>query len=348
VESARNIADAAKYAADALRDGGFQVSEEPFVKMVRRPYNRSLAAAVWFAGSVGIAIATLLLASGKYAHLILEPGGAIAIAVTGWTVLLDRWYARKSREVPSANIKAIRGEPRIWLVGTLAMEEEPTEARLRPFLEITVAAVAASFVLRMPGLEKIAWLLPLSVAYGAMHWFLRRRFSARTSLALAPATGVAAILGACEQLAGDQDLGIVLRRDTDPEGRAMRWALAGRQDATTIVVGHVGGPEELQLGYAKSAREIVTRMRSVAEAEQLQLDVVKQRLRISWFLAGLNESAVASATLFRPERPVVSRHVLGGILSRVDHRASFDPVEQIAKASRLLVRTIEQEREESK
>jgi hypothetical protein len=348
VDTSLNVADASEHAADALRDAGYKVSEEPFTKMVRRPYNRSIASAVWFAGAAGIAVATFFLASGRIGKHLIEAPEVIALAVSAWTVLLDRWYAQKSRAVPSSNIAAIRGEPRIWLVGTLATEREGQEPRLRPFLEIVIAMIAATYVVRTPGFEKIAWLLPLGVAYGALHWFLRRRFGARTPLALTPATGAAAILGVCEQLTPDQDIGIVLTRDPDPEGRAIRWALAGRREAITILIGQVGGPEELQFCHAKNAREILARFRSAADAEDLQLDVAKLRVRTSWYLAGREERAIASATLSRPTRPIIARHVFAGIFSRADHRRAFDPVEQIARASRLLVHVIKEKPEGSK
>ena len=341
VDASRNLVDASRYAVDALRDVGFRVVEEPFTKMVRRPYNRDVAAGIWFVGSTCIAAATLLLASGKYTSHMIPTEGVIAVALSAWTVLLDRWYSRKSHAVPSTNIVAARGAPSIWLVGSLTAEAERKELRLRPVLEIILATVIAILALRTPGFAKIAWLLPVGVGYGALHWFLRRRFSARTSMALEPATGAAAILAACEQLAPNQDVGIVLTRDSDPEGRALRWALAGRRDATTIVVGQVGGPEELHVSYSKGARAIATRMESAAGVEQLHLDVAKVRLRASVILAGLDESTLASAALSRPTTPVLSRHLFARVFSRAEHKASFDPVEQIAKASRLLVRTVE-------
>ncbi len=110
VEPARNDADATKYAAKALTDAGFSVTEEPFTRKAHRKLHPWAVTGLWaLGGSAAFAIA-------RFAGLDL---GFSLFAVGGFTYLFDQWLRRARVAVESTSIIATRGKPRVWLVAHL-------------------------------------------------------------------------------------------------------------------------------------------------------------------------------------------------------------------------------------
>ena len=171
-----------------------------------------------------------------------------------------------------------------------------------------------------------------------------RRAKRRSPAPLAPVTGAAAVLGAIGQLDANIEVGVLLTRGEDAHQSGIRFGLAGRPRAPTVVVGEAGGRELLGIRTLEMRPQgIAGRIAAAAEAEGVALAVDLARSKDAVGMTIYDDLDVGAVEL--------SRSIAGGLLeyasARIRHKrtpfASEDPIDQIAIVSRILARALEQQ-----
>lgn len=333
LETARNDADATKYAAGALADAGFSVTEQPFTRRAHRRFSR------WTVTGVLALCSAAAFAIAHYAGLDLEFS---SLAAVGSTYLLEQWFQHTRVAVQSANVIATRGKPRAWLVAYLDTVDD-SDASVPGVGEALLVGFILLAMLLLDNPKPIFRLFAyVMVALLLLRGIARRMFRARSPSANAPATGAAAVLAAVEMLGPNYELGVLLTRGHDLERSGINSGLESRTKAPVVLVASVGGTGRLEMiGTGESPLAVAVDIERAAAADNLPLAIVEAKRVKSFMGPAFERFDRVSVTLSRARDPDIFRHLRVLVSSRRQPDAVLDPLGQIAVVSRLLVRTLD-------
>lgn len=209
--------------ASSLTTLGFTVERQEFLASPTRLHAVSAFAAG--AGLVSVGSAPLLMSSAPAWVVSLLVAGALSVVGVLSYGVAQGYVGGVALVVPAVNLIATRGEPSVWLVAHLDTKSQRFSLATRIIaagaLGIGLLGVVVAVVARW--WSPLSWAVVLPPVAAALWGGGVLSFSAPENAspgAVDDASGVAAVLGAARQLAGTDQVGILLTS-------AEEWAMLG-------------------------------------------------------------------------------------------------------------------------
>lgn len=202
------------YCGSVLARAGFTVHEEPF----------AYSALPGRAGTplIGAAVLAMFLAAGHAGHHHRPVAALVVLAASGAALGLGAWWltVRGVLRCPwwrarAANLVAVRGEPRVWLVAHLDSKSQPIPIVVRALgvalcLVVWMAALAMAAAQAAGARPGLAWLLLTAFGAAGALPLCASVVGARSVGAVDNASGVAAVLLVAERALPGAGLGVLL------------------------------------------------------------------------------------------------------------------------------------------